>query len=285
MAIVLGANRYGKAEVRLVQVAGRDTGRHRLRDLDVSVTLAGDFAAAYTTGDNAAVLTTDAQKNAVYALAREHGVAAVETFALTLAAHFLAVETVTWARVHIAEHGWRRLGDHSFARDGTRQRLATVTTTAHATHVVSGVRGLTLLNTTDSQFRGFATDRFTTLTETDERILATDVDARWRHTAPPGIDWDASYRAATDALVDAFTGTYSHSLQHTLYAMGTAVLDGDAELAEIRLSLPNKHHFLVDLTPFGLDNPDEVYVATDRPYGLIEGTATRDDAVPAPDAW
>jgi urate oxidase len=146
---------------------------------------------------------------------------------------------------------------------------------------VSGVSGLVLLNTTGSEFRGYPKDAYTTLPEATDRILATEVNARWRYATVDGRD----YAAARAALIDAFTGRYSRSLQQTLYAMGTAVLDKCPDVAEVRLSLPNKHHLLVDLAPFGLDNPNEVFVATDRPYGLIEGTATRDGAPPAGLAW
>jgi urate oxidase len=157
-------------------------------------------------------------------------------------------------------------------------------TVGEATQVVSGVTGLTLLNTTASEFSGFVRDRYTTLPETTDRILATAVDARWRHASADG-DWAASFAGARDALVDAFVNTYSYSLQQTLMAMGSHVLDRRPEIAEVRLALPNKHHYLVDLAPFGLDNDNEVFVAGDRPYGLIEGTVTRDDAPPATAEW
>jgi len=159
-----------------------------------------------------------------------------------------------------------------------------VTVAEPGTQVVSGLRELVLLNTTDSEFHGYPRDRYTTLPETTDRILATAVDARWRHLTDTA-DWDASFAGAKDALVEAFVDTYSYSLQQTLYAMGERVLRHRPELAEIRLALPNKHHYLVDLSPFGLDNPQEVFLAGDRPYGLIEGTVTRDDAPPASADW
>ena len=287
MGIHLGANRFGKAETRVVRVT-RDGARHTITDLNVSVTLTGDFDATHLTGDNTNVLTTDAQKNTVYAFAREHGIAGPEPFALTLARHFVHSQAqVRRARVSVERFAWDRLGDHSFARNGQEVRTATVTCDADGgAWAVCGLRDLVVANTTDSEFWGFARDRYTTLPETRERILATAVDARWRHTVvDPSADWEKSYAETRRLLLEAFTGTYSHSLQQTLYAMGRTVLEHRPELAEVRLSLPNKHHFLVDLTPFGLDNPDEVYVAADRPYGLIEGSAVRDDAPPPGPAW
>ena len=288
MGIVLGANRYGKAETRLVRVS-RAGPRHELTDLNVSVALAGDLAGTHLTGDNSAVLSTDAQKNTVYAFARQHGIGEIEDFGLLLARHFVASQpSIQQARVHIEQYGWHRLGDHSFARDGAEVRTATVTATVTSAStgawVVSGLADLVLLNSTDSEFRGFVRDPYTTLAETDDRILATSVSARWRHSTVDG-DWAGWYETSRQLLVDAFTETYSRSLQQTLYAMGQRLLEGRPEVAEVRLALPNRHHFLVDLAPFGLDNPAEVYVATDRPYGLIEGTVLRDDAPEPGLAW
>jgi urate oxidase len=277
MSNVLGANQYGKAEVRLVRVV-RDGARHELRDLNVSVTLAGDLAATHLTGDNSQVLPTDSQKNTVYAFARAHGIDQIEDFGLLLARHFVAAQpAISWARVHLEEYGWQRLGPHSFQRSGAETRTATVTCTAGVADPVaveSGLTGMVLLNSTDSEFTGYPKDPYTTLPETKDRVLATAVDARWRHGGET-VDWAGSYAGARAALVGAFVETYSRSLQQTLYAMGDRVLRDRPEIAEVRLALPNKHHLLVDLTPFGLDNPGEVFVATDRPYGLIEGTVTR----------
>jgi urate oxidase len=285
MASVLGPNSYGKAEVRLVRVA-RESEGHTPTDLNVSVALAGDLADTHETGDNRAVLPTDTQKNTVYAFAREHGVGSIEEFGLRLARHFVTSQpSIDRARVSIEEYGWRRLGPHSFARTGEGVRTAVVTADASAAWVLSGVSDLVLMNTTDSEFHGFIRDRYTTLAETNDRILATAVSASWRHAHASTSDWEASFRTAYGALLDAFVGTYSLSLQQTLAAMGRAVLDARAEVVEVRLSLPNRHHFLVDLAPFGLDNPGEVFYAADRPYGLIEGTVLREDAPPPGLAW
>jgi urate oxidase len=278
MSIVLGANQYGKAEVRLVRVVRTGGGRHELRDLNVSVTVAGDLAVTHLTGDNSQVLPTDSQKNTVYAFARAHGIDQIEDFGERLARHFVTSQpAIGWARVHLEEYGWQRLGPHSFQRCGGEIRTATVTCTdgvADPVVVESGLTGLVLLNSTDSEFTGYVKDPYTTLPETTDRVLATAVDARWRHSGATA-DWAGSYAGARAALVEAFVETYSLSLQQTLYAMGHRVLADRPEIDEIHLSLPNKHHLLVDLTPFGLDNPGEVFVATDRPYGLIEGTVTR----------
>lgn len=285
MDIRLGDNQYGKAETRVVRVY-RDTDRHEIVDLNVSTALAGDLAAAHLTGDNAGVLPTDTQKNTVYAFARD-GIGEIEDFALRLARHFVdTTPTIHRARVRIEKYTWVRIADHphSFSR-GAGTRTTAVTYDGSAATVVSGVDDLVVMNTTDSEFHGYHKDKYTTLPETNDRILATAVSAQWRHTAPENDDWAAAHAAATGHLLDAFADTHSLSLQQTLHAMGERVLRQRDELAEVRLSLPNKHHFLVDLSPFELDNPGEVFFAADRPYGLIEGSVVRDGAPDAGLAW
>jgi urate oxidase len=276
--VVLGRARYGKAEVRLLHV-DREGPRHEITDLNVTVTLAGDMDATYLTGDNSGVLTTDAQKNTVYAFARD-GVRPVEEFALRLARHFTAIPAVGRAQVRVEEYGWRRIDaggtphPHSFERlAGTRIASACVHGDGRA-EVVAGVGDLILLKSTGSEFHGFLEDPYTTLAPTDDRILATAVAAGWRMAAASG-GWEEAFRGARAALAEAFAVTHSLSLQQTLYAMGEAVLAACPQVCEVRLSLPNKHHFLVDLSPFGLDNPGAVFHAADRPYGLIEGAVSR----------
>ncbi|GAA4548209.1 factor-independent urate hydroxylase [Amycolatopsis samaneae] len=290
MAIVLGGNRYGKAEVRLVRI-DRDGEEHGITDLTVSVALSGDLADTHLRGTNDKVLATDTQKNTVYAFARD-GIGSIEDFGLRLARHFVGTQpSIHFARVAIEQHSWSRLSidgapaRHSFARTGDGTRTAVVSHDGERSWVLSGITDLTVLNSTDSEFWGFPRDEYTTLAETKDRILATAVNASWRHAAAGDTDWEASFRTARTGLLEAFAGTYSFSLQQTLYAMGERVLQRVPGVAEVRLSLPNKHHFLTDLSPFGLDNPGEVFYAADRPYGLIEGTVLRDDAPPAGPAW
>jgi urate oxidase len=289
MAIVLGDNQYGKAETRLVRV-DRGADRHRMIDLNVSTALAGDLAATHRSGDNSGVLPTDTQKNTVYAFARD-GVDEIEDFALRLARHFVdTTPTITRARVRIERYTWDRItlggrpAHHSFVRAAGTRTTTTTYDGSDAT-VVSGVEDLVVLNTTGSEFHGYHRDRYTTLRETSDRILATALTARWRHAGAEPADWATSHAEATRHLLEAFADTHSLSLQQTLHAMGERVLANRGELVEVRLALPNKHHFLVDLEPFGLDNPGEVYHAADRPYGLIEGTVLRDDAPESGLAW
>ena len=293
MAIRLGPNQYGKAEVRVVAV-DRSSPRHTLVDLDVSSSLRGDFTAAHTAGDNGHVLATDTQKNTVFAFARD-GVGSPEAFGLRLARHFAgAYGWISGARIAVDSFGWDRITvggqphEHAFRRDGGEVRTAVVTVDGHGpdadAHVLAGLRDLVVLKTTGSEFWGFPRDRYTTLAETRDRILATAVTARWRYTGTD-LDWDAAFDVVRTTLLETFAATHSLALQQTLYAMGEAVLERCPDVAEVRLSMPNRHHFLQDLSAFGLDNPDVVYHADDRPYGLIEGTVLRDDVPPAEVAW
>jgi urate oxidase len=283
MDVVLGSNQYGKAEVRMVTL-DRGGERDAVRDLTVSIALSGDLVSVHTTGDNANVVPTDTQKNTVFAFAKQAPVGEIEDFALRLARHFVA-GPISRARVHIAETGWERLDAHNLRRAGGEARTATVVADADgAAHVVSGLQDLVVMKTAGSEFTGYVKDRYTTLPETRDRILATAVAARWRHAAAEG-DWGASFAAARNEMLDRFAAHHSLSLQQTLYEMGAGVLRARPEIAEIRLSLPNRHHFLVDLSPFGLDNDNEVFRAEDRPYGLIEAVLSRPDASPAGPAW
>jgi urate oxidase len=294
MGIVLGPNQYGKAEVRVVAV-DRSSPRHSLVDLNVSSSLRGDFAAAHTAGDNSHVLTTDAQKNTVFAFARD-GVGTPEEFGLRLARRFAgSYEWISGARVAVESYGWERIPvagaehDHSFRKAGAEVRTAVVTVEGDDAHVLAGLTDLVVLKTTGSEFWGFPRDRYTTLAETRDRILATAVTARWRYTTTD-LDFDATFTGVRTALLEAFASTHSLALQQSLYAMGEAVLDRFPDVAEIRMSMPNRHHFLQDLSAYGLDNtPDGsgpvVYHADDRPYGLIEGTVLRDDVPTAEVAW
>lgn len=281
----LGQNQYGKAENRVVRIT-RDGTVHRVKDLNVSVALSGDMDEVHYSGSNANVLPTDTTKNTVFAFAKEHGVESAEAFGIHLARHFVtSQEPITRARIRIEEYAWERVTEeHSFVRKGQETRTTEVTFDGRDWQVVSGLKDLVVMNTTDSEFWGFVKDPYTTLQEAHDRILATEVTARWRYnwtgddqSAPP---WETSYEQIREHLLRAFAGTYSLSLQQTLYAMGSRIIESRPEVDEVRLQLPNKHHFLADLAPFGLTNDNEVYFAADRPYGLIEGTVLRDGARP-----
>ena len=288
--VVLGTNQYGKAEVRLVRVT-RDSPVHEIEDLTVTTQLRGDFTACHTTGDNAHVVATDTQKNTVYAFARQYGVGSPERFLLRLARHFVdGFEQVTGGRFAADVHAWDRIAvdgephDHAFVRTGRETRRAVVLVDGADVHVVSGFTGATVLKSTGSEFWGFPRDAYTTLPETKDRVLATSVTAWWRW-ADADVDVEARYPVVRDLLLQTFAQVHSLALQHTVFEMGRAVLEACDDVAEVRLSCPNKHHLLVDLEPFGLDNPNEVFHAADRPYGLIEAEVRREGDPPVPHVW
>jgi urate oxidase len=271
-------NRYGKSRIRLVKVR-RSQDPHELVDLTIDVQLEGAFEAVYVDGDNGPCLATDTMKNTVYALARQDRIDHVETFAARLAAHFLGKPAVSRVRISVVEQPWGRLSaggephPHAFVQAGAEHWTVVVTADAGGSEIVSGLANLVVLKTTESAFAGFPRDQYTTLPDTTDRIMATSITAAW--TYRPGAT-DFSARATVRrALAEAFAAHDSRSVQHTLYAMAQAALASCADITAITLTLPNRHHLLVDLTPFGLDNPNEIFVATDQPFGLIEATITR----------
>jgi urate oxidase len=276
--IELGPNRYGKSGIRLVKVV-RGPDRHQVRDLTVSIDLEGAFEAAHVEGDNAAVVATDTMKNTVYAFAREHLVGPVEAFGLTLARHFAAFDQVGVATVRIDEHRWLRMptddgeASDAFLRSGDYTRTASVAVSDGGVVIEAGIRDLAVMKTGRSAFRGFPRDEYTTLPETDDRIMATMLTATWRYgEAVHGADFDALFDTVGETILDVFADHDSPSVQASAWIVGRAVLERHRELDEIRFSLPNLHHWLVDLTPFGQPNDGEIFVATREPFGLIEVT-------------
>ena len=275
----MGANRYGKESIRLVKVDKR-ADRHEVRELTVDVALEGDFATSYTAGDNALVIATDTMKNTVYALAPEHLTDAIEAFAIVLARHFLASPQVATATVTVQEHGWERLegvsgpAPDAFRRAGGMIRTARVAAGRNGIVVESGVADLVVMKTARSAFAGFPRDRFTTLPEVGDRIMATKATVTWRHSGEV-VDWDSSYAGVLGTLLEVFADHHSESVQHSIWVIGTAILERRGELEEIRMSMPNLHHWPVDLEPFGGENRGEIFVATVDPHGLIEATVRR----------
>jgi urate oxidase len=284
---VLSWNRYGKSRIRLVKVrraparAGQTDAPHEIVDLTIDVQLEGAFEPVYVDGDNSRCLATDTMKNTVYALARQDPISHVEIFALKLADYFYANPAVSHARISAFEYRWERLSadgrphPHAFVQPGGEQWTTVVTRDAQGAGIASGLTNLVLLKTNDSAFAGFPRDEYTTLPETGDRVLATSVTASWTYRA--GTSDFAARDRIRRALVETFAAHVSQSVQHTLYAMANAALAACADVTAITLTLPNRHHLLVDLTPFGLDNPNEIFVATDQPFGLFEATIRRSE--------
>lgn len=280
MPPVLSENRYGKSRVRLVKVE-RNGPRHDLKDLSVQVQLSGDFATAYVKGDNRKVLPTDTMKNTVYALARQQPLGEIEEFGQRLADHFLSRSAhVSWARITISQNGWRRIqvdGEehaHSFIQAGEDRRTAAIHQDRSGVTVTAGIADLMVLKTSQSAFEDFLHDEYTTLKDSRDRLLATVLKAEWTY-APGAHDYGDLWHTARKTILEVFAGHDSLGVQHTLYAIGEAVLARIPAVTRIELSLPNRHCLLVDLTPLGLDNPNEVFMPTDEPHGVIEAVLTR----------
>jgi urate oxidase len=277
---MLAQSAYGKSGIRLVRVA-RGGDRHDLRDLTIAIQFQGHYDESYTDGDNSAVLPTDTMKNTVYALAAREPIEAPESFGLKLARHFLDRNPrLTRVRVDLTEHLWGRIprGErehgHAFSRTGPEARTAAIQAHRKRTSVGAGIADLLIMKTAHSAFSGFPRDEFTTLPDTRDRLLATSLTGTWRYR-DPDIDFGMAWRAVRSTLLTTFAEHHSESVQHTLYAMGQAVLDGLDNVTAIRLVMPNKHHLPVDLSRLGLDNRNEIFVPTDEPHGLIEATLVR----------
>lgn len=271
---------YGKSRVRLVQIA-RHGDRHDLSDFTVAIRFEGEYAESYTAGDNADVLPTDTMKNTVYALAARHGIQEPEAFGLRLATHFLERNSrLTDVRVDVSARTWDRVRSggredgHAFIGCGPDMRTASAGVSRTRTIIAGGVRDLLILKSSQSAFAGFLKDEFTTLPETQDRLLATSLTATWNYRSGE-IDHGSVWRKVRQVLLESFAAHDSASVQHTMYAMGNAVLAEVPDVAVIHLVMPNKHHLPVDLSRFGLENRNEIFVATDEPHGLIEAKIAR----------
>ena len=277
----LGANRYGKSRVRVSRIT-RLADRHEFNEWTVHVMLHGDFESSYTEADNGKVLPTDTMKNTVYYVARNSKAATIEAFAMELGDYFLDNNRqVTKVSVSIEEKAWHRLMIDGAAEATTFKMGGPELNTAYAVRmkggeweVTSGVDGLTILKTTKSAFTGYVKDKLTTLKPATDRILGTAATVEWDFS-PGSPDYAEVRNKVLASLLKTFADHNSMSVQHTLYDMGKAALEAAPEIARIHLSLPNLHHLLADLSPFGQDNPNHIFVPIDEPHGTIEATIER----------
>ena len=285
MTYELGENRYGKSRIRLVTVR-RHPDHHDLRDLTLAVALEGDFTATHVDGDNANVVATDTMKNTVYAFARDRLDGSPEAFGLELARHFAGYEVCSRAVIDIQEHRWSRVvtdagpAPDAFARTGDLTRLASVSAGSDGSVAVeAGLDDLTVMKTTKSAFSGFDRDRYTTLPEVDDRLMATKMRVTWGYSAAAaltdGFDFDEAWERARTTLLHSLAEHFSPSVQASIWIMATEMMDAEPSIDWVRMVLPNLHHWKVDLAPFGLDNPGEVFVSTTEPHGLIDATVRR----------
>jgi urate oxidase len=275
-------NNYGKARVRLMKVARRGEW-HELQNINVRIRFEGDFDDIHGRGDNTKCLPTDTMKNTVYALAAQTTqIEEIESFALRLARHFLAEnEQVTRVSIDIIEHKYTRIptgGEphpHAFTKSGGEKRTTSVRLTRDECSVESGLEDLTDIKTTKSGFAGFMKDKLTTLPEVTDRIFCTAVKANWRYVSPEAAT-EELWSGVRQTILDTFASHDSLSVQHTLHAMGEAVLDAHPAVTEIAFSLPNIHCIPVDVTRFGEADNDAIFLPTEEPHGLIEGRLRRE---------
>lgn len=281
MKITLTKNAYGKNAINLSKII-RHADHHEFRQISVNVSLQGDFETAHTLGDNSKILPTDTQKNTVYALAREKFNSSIEEFGIQLCDHFISNNPqLSKATIEIEEHLYSRMvfggkqHAHAYIGGGDEKHTAVIEQTNAEITVMSGIKDLLILKTTDSGFEHYIKDQYTTLKETSDRILATKCEVSWKYSSYQ-LDLVKTYNSIRYTLLETFADHKSLSVQQTLYAMGEKVLEKFPEVDEISLIMPNKHHILFNLAQFGLENNNDILVATDEPFGYITGTITRE---------
>lgn len=280
MNIQLSSTSYGKSAVRVMKLI-KHSDWHEIKEVDVCTLFEGEFEEAHTLGDNRKVLPTDTQKNTVYALAKDHPVHSIEDFGLHLAKHFMdGNPQIHKVRIELSQKQWAQIIDggkphpKAYQRAGNEKWNSLIEMTKEKTTVKSGISDLLILKTTDSGFSNFKRDAFTTLKDTEDRIFATNLTAKWNYV-DGDLDFATLRNTIQSTLLSAFANHKSLSVQHTLYDMGKQVLDGVEQVQKIDLDMPNKHNLLVNLAPFNLTNDNEIFVVTDEPYGVIKGTLER----------
>lgn len=277
----LGANRYGKSRVRLSRIT-RLADRNEFNEWTVHVMLEGDFATSYTQADNSNVLPTDTMKNTVYYVARNSKAATIEAYAMDLGDYLLDNHgQITKVSIRVEEKAWGRMtvdgapDATTFKMSGPEQHTASAVRQRGGTWAItSGVDGLTILKTTKSAFTDYYRDKLTTLKPATDRILGTRATITWEYTAD-SPDYAQARSRILGTLLKVFAEHHSLSVQHTLFDMGKAAIEAAPEISRIHLSLPNLHHLPADLSPFGQDNPNHIFVPIDEPHGTIEATIER----------
>lgn len=275
-------NSYGKSGIRLTKVV-RKGHRHELFEITARIQIDGDFTAAYCEGDNRSCIATDSMKNTVYVLAKENDFVSIEQFALILVRHFLnTYPQVSAAVVELMQSCWQRIDvdgrphDHAFTSGGPQLRYAKamLDRASQQPVLIGGVRDLQLLKTTASEWRDFVDDRYRTLKDTRDRIMATKVNTDWTYNTTQS-DFAAHASSIDRAILSTFATKHSLGVQQTLKDMGDAALAACGMIDSISFTLPNLHRIPFNLEPFGLKFENDIFVATDEPYGLIRGTIAR----------
>lgn len=282
MKIRLTQDSYGKSAVRVAKIT-RHGDYHEFKEVHIAIQLEGDFETVYTEGDNSKVLPTDTMKNTIFGLAKDHPLHTIEDFGLFLADYFLNHNPqIAKVTLDLTQIRWDRMTmngvphPHSYVGGGNEKATANVQSTRRETQLHSGIRELRILKTTHSGFENYIVDQFTTLPPAADRILATELEAVWGYSALTGLDFQNIREKIREDLLASFAAHHSRSVQHTLHAMGEAVLKNTAAVSEISMKMPNLHYLPVNMTPWGLTNKNEIFVASGDAYGYITGTLKRE---------
>ena len=281
MRVRLEHSKYGPTAVRLLRVS-RKGSRHDIKEATLSIEFEGDFESAHTSGDNSKILPADTIRNTVYVLSKQYSPEPIEEFSAHVIEHFLTYNAqVSRIRIETKEQLWERIRmgakshDSAFARNVAEQRTSILIGTRNGVEIWAGVNDLVILKSAKSAFEGFLRDPYTILKETSDRVLAATLSASWRYLAGE-IAYSAIWHGVRQSLLESFAEHESRSPQQTLYAMADAVLRNFEPLAEIRLSMSVHDYDPVDLSPFGMQNANEIFVPAGEPESVVEATVRRD---------
>jgi urate oxidase/2-oxo-4-hydroxy-4-carboxy-5-ureidoimidazoline decarboxylase len=279
---------YGKLEVPVQRVLG-----DRLLACDVSLEVLGQgFLAAYTEGDNSAVVATDTMKNVILQRALAHDEPTLEGFLHGLGLDFLArYPEMEGLRLWAREQPWVAApvgpdavpSDRLFRLEGADHAVAELELSrdaADASVAIAALRSghvaLRLLKTTGSAFTKFARDDSTTLPERGDRPLFIFLDVHWRYTDAAAAlgEQHVDPHAVRQLLLDTFHEFVSESIQHLVHEMGQRLLAAFPALAEVCFHAENHTS---DPVPGMADAPPgrAAYTAAFPAWGLITLTLTR----------
>jgi urate oxidase len=274
-------NRYGKGRVRVMRIH-READSQEVSQLNVKAMMEGDFAPAYTHGDNSTSVSTDTIKNVVNVIARENTGLCTEEFCQVLAKKYLdTYPQIASVALTVHETKWSRLSfggkphPHSFVLDSNGKPTVELSSIrGGAATMASGIDGFTFMKSTQSGWENYVKDSYTTIPPTADRMCATSMVASWKWSGKPA-SYPTANKKILDTVLEVFSMTYSKSVQDSLYRMGEAALAAVPEISEISMACPNMHFIPMNLSAFGLDNNNDVFLPTDEPHGQIECTVGR----------
>jgi urate oxidase len=286
---------YGKDNVKLLHVE-RNGAVHSIKEFEVNTHLKLYSKKDYLNGDNSDIVATDSQKNTVYLLAKKFGVQSPEEFAIRLCTHFLTTyRHVEAAHVYIEEYPWKRINyskdlhgpehNHAFIYTPVATRYCDVLQKRHDKHptIISGLKDLRVLKTTQSSFVNFINDEFRSLPDMEDRVFSTIITASWQYSDINKINFDSLWHHVKEIILQNFAGDYhvgipSPSVQNTIYLAQRDVLKTIKEISSISIQMPNKHYFVFDTSKYPAvvqGENKEVFHPVDKPSGIIYSQLSR----------